>query len=756
MKINIRQIFGIALIAVIVSFAACNKTANKTNTNANGGPSTPDSVSLKNNIVVIDSTKLTLISSADQLSQGIYVYTYTGATPGFVVNGVIIGITGDGYLRKITSITNSPGQVVLNTVQGDFTDVFQNGKISFSSGFSNLMRKTDDGYTYNISNVALYDRGGVSVELTNGSVKLNPNWNYSMEFNDGDLASFSALCQNGTLNSNFDVNVAVSTTASFDKSDTIATGSRRDVVWVGQLPIVIVTYFYLIANVSGNINANINRDVVFTDNESFNLGVNYFGGSWSGVHNFNHDATTSLTGRTGAAGFVLNCSLIPQMNIKLFGILGPYGSLPIKTYMVGNIASPALDWDFSMGEFLQPTIGVSANILSKKLADYSTSWNSDSIKYYTPYQISVISGNNQTGSANSYLAQPLKVQVTDNLGKKQSNVPVYFTVTNGGGSAESTSILTDTNGYAQTRFKLGSNPSAPQWVHASAKKANGTAINGSPAGFVASISGSTGTGLTTNTVTSITSASAVSGGNIPASLGTITARGVCWGTAHNPTIAGNHTSDGASTGIFTSNITGLSANTTYYVRAYATNSVGISYGNEQTFHTTTTAFGYHLYEVTAMLTGPFGCLGDSMTLNIDEYIRYSDSGFFYAPTSPTPHFPSRLHSDYYNLTLSNIHVHPDPDSVIYPVTNGLNVFMPISYGTYLYYPFYGYVEIIDTSGFIWPSIEVGIGNTNWESSTITDFTANRAFVQIYGTGGACPMYYYSDSLYHNVTLTQIY
>lgn len=92
--------------------------------------------------------------------------------------------------------------------------------------------------------------------------------------------------------------------------------------------------------------------------------------------------------------------------------------------------------------------------------------------------------------------------------------------------------------------------------------------------------------LTTTAITSITQTTAVSGGNITADNGSsVTARGVCWGTDVNPTTSNNKTSDATGTGIFTSTLTGLTGNTTYYVRAYATNSVGTEYGNQVSFKT---------------------------------------------------------------------------------------------------------------------------------------------------------------------------
>ena len=92
--------------------------------------------------------------------------------------------------------------------------------------------------------------------------------------------------------------------------------------------------------------------------------------------------------------------------------------------------------------------------------------------------------------------------------------------------------------------------------------------------------------LTTTPVTGITATSAVSGGSISSDGGNaVTAYGVCWATTTNPTIANNKTTDGSGVGNFSSSITGLTTGTNYYVRAYATNSAGTSYGNQLSFMT---------------------------------------------------------------------------------------------------------------------------------------------------------------------------
>jgi hypothetical protein len=92
--------------------------------------------------------------------------------------------------------------------------------------------------------------------------------------------------------------------------------------------------------------------------------------------------------------------------------------------------------------------------------------------------------------------------------------------------------------------------------------------------------------LTTKAVTSLTSTSATTGGDITdEGTSPVTARGVCWGTVANPTIADSKTSDGTGTGSFTSVITGLTPGTLYHVRAYATSADGTGYGSDVTFTT---------------------------------------------------------------------------------------------------------------------------------------------------------------------------
>jgi uncharacterized protein (TIGR02145 family) len=109
--------------------------------------------------------------------------------------------------------------------------------------------------------------------------------------------------------------------------------------------------------------------------------------------------------------------------------------------------------------------------------------------------------------------------------------------------------------------------------------------------------------VSTKAITSVTSTTAISGGNITGNGGApITALGVCWGISPGPTVSDEKTSDGAGTDSFTSILNGLEVNTAYFVRAYATNIAGTSYGDEVNFVTTDKALSASTLEPTAVAT----------------------------------------------------------------------------------------------------------------------------------------------------------
>jgi hypothetical protein len=162
------------------------------------------------------------------------------------------------------------------------------------------------------------------------------------------------------------------------------------------------------------------------------------------------------------------------------------------------------------------------------------------------------------------------------------------------------------NGTGSTAFTsniTGLNPSTSYYVRAYATNNLGTAYSNEESFITLQ---PTLPVLTTNNATSITDTTAVSGGNIASDGGlNIIEKGVCWSTSQNPTIANNKTINGSGTGSFISNIVGLNSGTMNYVRAYATNSIGTSYGNQVIFTTSPKVGQFFQGGIVAYILKPF-------------------------------------------------------------------------------------------------------------------------------------------------------
>lgn len=171
------------------------------------------------------------------------------------------------------------------------------------------------------------------------------------------------------------------------------------------------------------------------------------------------------------------------------------------------------------------------------------------------------------------------------VGKPTSTVSTYGTV-------DAASCAWTGASGTKTEFSDTSIPNMKSWAGANtAKPITNISRNATTKVVTFNFMGGGGTTVVVPTVattaaSSITTNSAVSGGNVTADGGaSVTARGICYSTSQNPTTSNSTVASGSGTGSFTANITGLAASTTYYVRAYATNSAGTAYGSQISFTT---------------------------------------------------------------------------------------------------------------------------------------------------------------------------
>jgi len=227
----------------------------------------------------------------------------------------------------------------------------------------------------------------------------------------------------------------------------------------------------------------------------------------------------------------------------------------------------------------------------------------------TTYYVRAYATNSAgTGYGNEIPFQTLPVAVptlitTDASGITQTTVTSGGTISNDGGATttERGIVYGTTSNPTTTNTKVSSVSGTGSFsVNATSLTPNTTyfirsyAINSAGTGYGNNITFQTTVpavpSLTTRELLNITNTTATGGGSITNDGGSsITAKGICWGISPNPTTADSKTTDGTGTTTFTSFITGLSATVTYYVRAYATNSTGTGYGNQQTFTSSSTS-----------------------------------------------------------------------------------------------------------------------------------------------------------------------
>lgn len=184
----------------------------------------------------------------------------------------------------------------------------------------------------------------------------------------------------------------------------------------------------------------------------------------------------------------------------------------------------------------------------------------------------------------------------------------------------------------------GLTPSTTYYVRAYATSADGTAY-----GFEYTIATLAPQPPTVTTTAGVPTATTITTGGNVTSEGTtpVTARGVCWGTATGPTVAGNHTTNGSGAGEFTSTITGLNPVTTYFVRAYATSATGTSYGSEITVKTAVAAYDLFASEYNMVYWDSLAPAGN-----------YPPSMIFRCTTAVDPGLASEMNKDWtlaYNL-----------------------------------------------------------------------------------------------------------
>ncbi len=613
--------FQIIFILILVTLSSCNKDDN-------AQPDNEITNEINPNTIIINSQT---DEQLDEVNDNNLVFSSTNNQVGsFTIGSVLVSDMTEnapnGYLRKVTSINESNGNVIINTTQAALVDAIKNCEFETN---------------YKIDNSDILDVDTSGNDITDERIIQNPN-NTEISFSLNDKVLYDEDGNYSTTNDQITIDGEVSIEFDVDFKLLIMDSELR--------------YFEFIENVTSSVETTVGMNVDVVDLEEEFL-----------IYTFRLKPFTILippgipvpiakqwlvvlVGIDGSVSFGITCSAsdiatasygmtysrnigwdfisevanefdynIPEVYFE--GTLEPWAQV---RYEIRPYALP----QSKISAYVKPSVKLTSVVNSSNPYYFDTSV--DFCIYFGGRAQLVIFDNTVAGFEQQFYNEcfPLQNWLSEN---PDSGLPTVTTFdmasisTNsaiGGGEVtnEGTSTVTEkgivwstnpnpslsdnltNDGTGEGIFASsidGLFENTTYYVRAYATNTEGTGY-GEEIQFSTLQIGNVPI-LTTNQMSDITETSATSGGNITEDGGfTVVLRGVCWSTSPNPTIDDNTTQNGVGIGEFTSSIINLSPNTIYYIKAYATNSEGTGYGDELSFTTiennTVTDIDGNIYE----------------------------------------------------------------------------------------------------------------------------------------------------------------
>jgi uncharacterized protein (TIGR02145 family) len=541
------------------------------------------------NVISVDSANYTFIFNENISSK---VVLKTG--------DILVSAEGEGYLRKVTNVVQENGEIKIYTEFASLNEAVRDGNFTFNTILSEQNIKK---ITYLKKGIKIDTTHMKSTEATNieasideyldNDQKVHVTGNFSMlPSANCELVLGFFKVKKFSIDYEIEEQINLATTLELlnleysKEVELVDITFNTIIVYIGTpplvIPVVIVPEMVIVAGVNMDIESNISTSI--HQQMNYSVGILYENGIWTPLQQQTNSFTyqpPTLTANANAKAYIK-----PQLNFKVYGKVSPY----IYGEAYGRLEADLLEnpwWALYGGANVG--LGVKMEILDQELFN----WPKTPF-YIFDYEQLIAQSTTPPANLPTITTAPIT-----NIG--QSAAIGGGNVTDQGGSTVtvrgvcwSTSqnpSLTDshvTSGNGTGVFTsniTGLSANTTYYVRAYAINTDGVGY-GNQVQFTTIGAGEIPT-VTTNSITNITETSASGGGNVTSDGGTsVTTRGVCWSTSQNPTITDEFTTDGDGTGSFTSSLTGLAANTAYYVRAYATNSSGTAYGEQESFTTT--------------------------------------------------------------------------------------------------------------------------------------------------------------------------
>lgn len=327
-----------------------------------------------------DGTILTFDQMTSQLSD---------LTAGDVIVGNVSEAAPDGFLRKVTAVSSTNGQVIVTTAPATLEDAIQQGSIQLSKqltpadvesmtlveGVTLQARPSatdlNDTFTFELKNVVIYDEDEDfdttnDQIIANGRLELSPDLDFNLKIKDHTLEELDFILR-------AEETVALEVGAEVSKpllnaSFLIANPKISNiVVSVGIVPVIIKIEMPIYLQIKGEATAGVWATV--TQTADLTAGLQYEDNTWYPVSNLINDF--SFDPPTGQIGAELTVNLNPPIKLMLYGVAGPSATVGPYLKLIGEVSGLSVDWKLELHGGITATVGVQAEILGQSLGNYT-------------------------------------------------------------------------------------------------------------------------------------------------------------------------------------------------------------------------------------------------------------------------------------------------------------------------------------------------------------------------------------------------
>lgn len=496
----------------------------------------------KNVIAVVDLTD-NIISDSTQMANGLYIIKFSIPAPIITDSTVLVGLAGDGFIRKVDSFTSQNDTVSIHTSQGSLTDITVNGVFNLgdvneittnanksSSGYYKLDHmptrvelSTDPKFktgrhVFLVEDKVKYIRPGVTIRhnknkstagdpLINlefsetlwqndhasfklsGYYKFDPNIVVDFDINTKwygrpYLNRFKAGMYNGTIKSNFKIEFDASAAAELvDKSFEIYSTKKVSVFVIGTVPVVVTSELAFEGSIAVNADANLNITHEQTHVYTYTSAIEYHKGDWY-FPNFKSESSKIENTVEISGNLIQEFEIGPTVSFKVYGVVGPYigARLTEDFTLCAGADLEGAGWQGNVNIGGSITVGAKAEIASIDLFNVKKTWEKGFYHLQFPSKIGYVSGNNQSYEKDVQLAQKITVKAKSNKGFVIPGTIVHF-VPKSGGSVSNAYVLANGKGEASTYWTPGGESTST--LEAIARDCEGNNLNKSPITFFA-------------------------------------------------------------------------------------------------------------------------------------------------------------------------------------------------------------------------------------------------------------------------------